>query len=453
MIMNNPLSDTIRNWCDTHDLGSTAHKLEPSSVRVAQELMRNSHNENSDGMESIKFMGNRFSWPDLLDANSVRAFDCTHLNHIELSDDNKTVKVGGGAKLEHVNQFLTQHGLRLACSPPVIAEQTVAGAIATGTHGQGLYQSSLADTATSFQLINSKGEALRFNEQSPEFGALQMHLGCLGLVSDITLRTCENKVYTCEKVVISYEELRNTYESLNREYEFCKAWWFPWENNAQVWLAKEASPEEIHAFDTSHQTLYEWGNKNTEMNSAVDHSLQYISRDTKTKNFDLPQFKTVLRFKNFENVTGYLDQIFCKGIPVAQINCEIGFPLENYFDVIEELRAWYKNNPSFMHYPVILRSTGPSNAWLSPAFGRETCYFGFVVYQAMDGSFAQDSFDNLEGIQAILSRAGGIPHLGKYFSPLQYDFKKLSHWQDFLDVKQLLDPEGRFTNGFLKQIF
>lgn len=45
----------------------------------------------------------------------------------------------------------------LKACPGVISMQTVAGAISTGTHGQGIYQSTIADSILELTIINGKG--------------------------------------------------------------------------------------------------------------------------------------------------------------------------------------------------------------------------------------------------------------------------------------------------------
>ena len=77
-----------------------------------------------------------------------------------------------------------------------------------------------------------------------------------------------------------------------------------------------------------------------------------------------------------------------------------------------------------MHYPVILRCTGASDSWLSPAYGQETCFFGFVVYYAEDGSLAPEGVDFLRAVERVLAEVGGRPHWGKYFDESLYDWSR-----------------------------
>lgn len=166
------------------------------------------------------------------------------------------------------------------------------------------------------------------------------------------------------------------------------------------------------------------------------------------------QFQTVRRFEGFTSLTGHLDDLLCKGIPVPQINCEIGVPLDRFAEAQEQLERWHRTNRPAMHYPFILRAIGPSNAWLSPAYRRETCYYGTLVYQASDGTFSRDSYRALRDASRILADHAGVPHWGKYFDPHDFDFRHLlPRWRDFHDLRRAVDPHQRFTSRYLADIF
>ena len=63
-----------------------------------------------------------------------------------------------------------------------------------------------------------------------------------------------------------------------------------------------------------------------------------------------------------------------------------------------------------LHYPFILRCTGPSVAWLSAAHDKSVCWIGFLVYLAADGTFVNGSMEQMRELQQLLVPLGGIPH-------------------------------------------
>ena len=83
---------------------------------------------------------------------------------------------------------------------------------------------------------------------------------------------------------------------------------------------------------------------------------------------------------------GNVYQILCKGIPAPQINCEVAVPPRTHGEALAVPQAWQEANPGVLHYPFILRCTGPSVAWLSAAHDKSVCWIGFLVHLAADGT-------------------------------------------------------------------
>ncbi len=160
------------------------------------------------------------------------------------------------------------------------------------------------------------------------------------------------------------------------------------------------------------------------------------------------------RFRDFTDVTGDIYQLFCRGIAVPQINVEIGVPLARTPAIISKIKRWYAENRPHMHYPIILRCTGASSAWLSPAFDQPTCFFGFVVYYADDGSLSEAGLHFLSEVEKLLAEEGGRPHWGKYYDASLYHWRDLyPHWDRFRALREQLDPHHRFSNDYTAALF
>ena len=193
---------------------------------------------------------------------------------------------------------------------------------------------------------------------------------------------------------------------------------------------------------------------NLALNATIDATLQKMARDTKDEARAGEHFETVRRFKDASDLVGNVYQILCKGIPAPQINCEVAVPLERMGEALAILQAWQEANPGVLHYPFILRCTGPSVAWLSAAHDKSVCWIGFLVYLAADGTFVGGSMEQMRELQQLLVPLGGIPHFGKHLAMDLYDFPALlPRWHDFLALKRELDPHGRFENRWLGDLF
>lgn len=402
----------------------------------------------------VRIVGSRMSSGRLLSpADGEVLLDVRALRGL-LASGEDWATFAGGTTLQEVYDVLAETGRELPASPGVIAEQTLAGALATGTHGQGLRQSSIGDTVLSMRLVLADGTAEDFDADHPWFGALQLGLGALGVVTAVTLRTVPSRILTCAKGATSAETLEDDLLAWNHDHELSKAWWFPDDERVHVWTAREATPAEAEEHRAGGGQLVERAERSAAMNEAVDTALAHMRADTRIVDAQGKPFRTVTRFKDFSDVTGDMYQVFMRGIATPQINVEIGVPLDRAPAVVEKLRAWHAETNPHLHYPIILRSTGPSRAWLSPSNGQDTCYFGFVVYYAEDGSLSAQGAQFLVDVEKLLAAEGGRPHWGKYYDADLYDWRALyPRFDEFAAVRDALDPERVFCNAFVDTLF
>ncbi|MCX8956365.1 FAD-binding protein [Erwinia psidii] len=435
------------NWAQNTLLADKSRIHTPTTEDELQALIAGSPGK-------IRVIGNRMSSGRMLTlaAEDGILVDLCHLRGLIALTEN-TATFAGGTPLQEVYDTLTDMDRMLAASPGVIAVQTLAGALATGTHGQGLQQSSIADDVLSLRMVLADGSAELFDRQHPAFAAVMLGLGCLGVVTQVTLRIQPLLVYTCFKNAVSADNLGNDLLAWNQDYALSKAWWFPNENQVHVWNARMADRQETSDYYQNHGRLLKQEQTSDAMNETVDKTLNNMRNDTQIVDDNGKPFRTVTRFRDFSDVTGDVYQVFCRGIATPQINVEIGIPLERVPPVIDQIRQWHTRTQPHMHYPVILRCTGPSRSWLSPAYQQDTCFFGFVVYYAEDGSLSEEGVDFLKSVEKILAAAGGRPHWGKYFDDTLYDWPALyPQWQAFRRVRETLDPQHKFANVFTAKL-
>ncbi|BDH45275.1 FAD-binding protein [Salmonella enterica subsp. enterica serovar Choleraesuis] len=433
----------IWNWAANSRLAPRSSLQVASSIEQVQELVAACPGK-------VRVAGNRMSAGRMLSLDNQQdiLLDITPLSGL-LSSTTDSVTFGGGTHLHEVFEVLTSMGRMLNASPGVIAAQTLAGAISTGTHGQGLSQSSLADEALAISFVDAAGELHEWRRDHHQFAALQLGLGTLGVICAVTLRTRPATTFTCFKQATSAQNLGDDILRWNHEWQFSKCWWFPDENKVHAWNARETTAAEHDIWLAGHRQLIEQKQTNSAMNRTVDNTLSHMRRDTRIVDDNGKPFRTVTRFKDFSDVIGDIYQVFCRGIATPQINIEIGVPLADAPEIIDKIRHWHQSARPHLHYPIILRATGSSDAWLSPAQGQPTLFFGFVVYYAADGSLSPSGLEFLRAVEKLLAECGGRPHWGKYFQPQLYDWQRLyPYWASFSETRLELDPHGKFSNDF-----
>ncbi|MGP4130993.1 FAD-binding protein [Pantoea tagorei] len=188
----NDTDDALWNWAQNAQVGSRQQLHQPRSEAALQQLLR-------DTQGRVRVIGSRLSPGRMLNVDRDDVLvDISALSGI-LAHDSDSVTVAAGTTLNELYIHLTALDRMLAASPGVIAVQKLAGAMATGTHGQGLHQSSLADEALRIRMVLADGSIREFTRGEPDFPAAQVTLGALGIVTAVTLRTQPFRIYTCHK--------------------------------------------------------------------------------------------------------------------------------------------------------------------------------------------------------------------------------------------------------------
>ncbi len=448
--------EVLFNWSRTNPLGALDQVWRPTTRDELQQLLREYPER------KLRLIGSGLSFEPIhsvyAEGSQALLVDLHHLRG-QLDKTADTVTYLAGTPLDTVYADLIAMDRMLPASPGVIGIQTLGGALSTGTHGQGLHQSALCDAVAALTVMLASGDIIRVDRTDPRFGAFVMGMGMLGILLDVTLNTVPNRIMRCTKFTTDYPFLLEHNERLNREHAFVKSWWFAWTGESHIWLVDPASDDEVARYRAGgSEPLVLEGDMDERMNLAlnatIDATLQKMARDTKDEARAGEHFETVRRFKDASDLVGNVYQILCKGIPAPQINCEVAVPLERMGEALEILQAWQEANPGVLHYPFILRCTGPSVAWLSAAHDKSVCWIGFLVYLAADGTFVGGSMEQMRELQQLLVSLGGIPHFGKHLAMDLYDFPALlPRWHDFLALKRELDPHGRFENRWLGDLF
>jgi alditol oxidase len=131
----------------------------------------------------LRVLGSRHSFTDIVDSDELVTLDRLP-SAMSVDPAGRTVSLAGGVRYGELAEFLNGNGLALAnlASLPHIS---VAGAIATATHGSG--NRNLASSVASLELVRSDGELVFTSRGDPDFEGIVVSLGALGAVTGITL--------------------------------------------------------------------------------------------------------------------------------------------------------------------------------------------------------------------------------------------------------------------------
>ncbi|MFC7272511.1 FAD-binding protein [Paractinoplanes rhizophilus] len=104
----------------------------------------------------------------------------------EIAPDRASVRVDGGMRYGELAARLQQEGLavhNMASLPHI----SVAGAVATATHGSGVRNANLATAVRGLELIDGRGETVTLTRDDPDLAGAVVGLGAPGVVTALTL--------------------------------------------------------------------------------------------------------------------------------------------------------------------------------------------------------------------------------------------------------------------------
>src|ERR1700694_4490215 len=165
-----------RNWAGNYTY--RAEKLHrPTTIEQVQEIVANA--------ASVHVLGSRHSFNDIADSLELLSLENLPAD-VVLDQKAQAVSFGGGMKYGDLVKTLNDEGVALhtLASLPHIS---VAGAVATATHGSGVTCGNLATAVAGLEMVTANGEIIKASRGEPDFDGLVVGLGALGAVTRITL--------------------------------------------------------------------------------------------------------------------------------------------------------------------------------------------------------------------------------------------------------------------------
>src|ERR1039457_6297501 len=136
------------------------------------------------------------------------------------------VTVEAGCRLRDLNEQLCARGLALA-NMGDIQEQTVAGAIQTGTHGTGRDLASIAAQVAGLEMVLADGTITSCSAGSDVFRAARVGLGALGVLTAVTFRVVPAFLLRAQEEPMRWSEVIARLDELTSGNEHFEFYWFP----------------------------------------------------------------------------------------------------------------------------------------------------------------------------------------------------------------------------------
>ncbi|PSM42841.1 FAD-binding protein [Streptomyces dioscori] len=343
---------------------------------------------------------------------------------VEVDTAARTVRVAGGVRYAELARTVHAHGLALPnmASLPHIS---VAGSVATGTHGSGNANGSLASPVREVELVLADGSVLAIGRDDARFDGAVTSLGALGVVTALTLdlepdfEVAQHVFGRLPLAGLDFETVSASAYSVSlftdwRRSGFVQAWvkrrtdvpWdgFPWAEPAAEAMHPVPGMPSVNCTQQFgvpgpwHERLPHFRPEFTPSSGAELQS-EYL----------LPRAYAVDALHAVDAIRGTV-------APVLQI-CEV-------------------------------RTVAADSQWLSPAYGRDTVAFHFT--------WVEDTAAVLPVVRRLeeaLAPFDARPHWGKVFTAQASDLReRYPRMGDFAALVAELDPTGTFRNDFVGSV-
>lgn len=432
------MSNTWSNWSKT--VSSTPTKV--ATPRTTQALEATIDEAVMKGRR-LKAVGSGHSFTGIAAADDIQV-DLTHYTGIVNFDSHTgRVTLRSGTRLWQIAQVLAGSGWAME-NLGDINQQSIAGAIATGTHGTGLAYGGLASQVVGFEIMTGTGQCLTVSkEQNPELlDPLRVSLGAFGIITTVTLQLVpEYDLRTVERPAALDEVLTN-WQALNNEHDHFEFFWFGHDSTVQT-KSSQRLPAQRRSRSRLHRAK-QWVTEELVSNGglAVISQLGRVNKDW------LPALnRCATRVWGSSDVTAHWSTAFATPRRVRFNEMEYALPFETIPEVVRELRAIMQRKNVGSTFPLEIRAAAPDTAWLATNHGQPTGYIAVHQY------FRQDHREYFACIEPVLRAAGGRPHWGKLHSLNCEDFVELyPKWDRMLQLREKLDPDRVFTNGYLARV-
>ncbi|MEE6271057.1 D-arabinono-1,4-lactone oxidase [Streptomyces diastatochromogenes] len=424
-----------RNWAG-NVTARPARSVAPSNTEELAAAVRSAA---TDGL-TVKAAGtgHSFTAAAATDGLLIRPERLTGIRRIDRAAG--TVTVAAGTPLKHLNQTLSAHGLSLTNMGDIM-EQTVSGATSTGTHGTGRDSASLAAQITALELVTADGSVLRCSaEENPDvFAGARLGLGALGVVSELTFAVEPEFLLTAREEPMAFDEVSGRFDELVAENEHFEFYWFPHTGNCNT---KRNNRSQGPAAPPGR--LSGWIEDEL-LSNGVFQVACTVGRAAPAA---IPGIaKVSSRALSARTYTDIPYKVFTSPRRVRFVEMEYALPRAVAIEALSELKATVERSDFKISFPVEVRTAPADDIALSTASGRDTVYVAVHMYR---GTPHQAYFGAAE---RIMTAHGGRPHWGKLHTrDAAYLAGVYPRFGEFTALRDRLDPERRFANGYLRQV-
>lgn len=375
---------------------------------------------------AVHALGSRHSFTSIADGAeliSVAELDTA----LTLDHEASTVAVPAAMTYARLAEILNDQGLALhnLASLPHIS---VAGAVATATHGSGDTYGNLATAVVGLEMVCADGRLRFFARGDEGFDGIVVGLGALGIVTRVVLEV-EPSYRVRQRVYegLSWEALFAHFDEITQSGESVSVFHRLGDRIEQVWVKRRVGEDPTpDAGRDLFDAVPADGPRNPVPGSDPANCTAQLGVAGPWSE-RLPHFRS-----GFTPSAG------------EEIQSELFVPRADVVPAIQALGELSDEIRPLVHICEI-RTMAADQLWLSPQYGQTTVGLHFTWRRE------PAEVERVMGlIEAALEPFGARPHWGKLFTARAAELERLyERLEDFRALRARLDPRGVFINSWL----
>ncbi len=350
------------------------------------------------------------------------------------------VRVQAGITIRELNARVAEHGLALENLGDVDA-QTVAGAIATATHGTGARLPNLSAQVHELTLVLADGSTLRCAaDTDPDtFRAARVSLGAFGVIAEVTIRCVP--AFTLRAVDAPWPllDVLDSFEGLASSNDHFEFFVFP---HTDIALTRTNNRTDEPPRPRPRARAY------AEDVLLTNQAFGLFCRLGRRFPDRIPEInRLVTRLAGSTTRVERSDQIFASPRLVKFTEMEYALPREATPEVVRRVMALVPARNFAVPFPIEVRTVAADDALLSPASGRDSGYVAVHMFEKM----AYEPY--FKAVERIMDEFGGRPHWGKRHNQTAETLcHRYRDWSIYQSVRKRLDPNGLFSNSYTDRV-
>jgi L-gulonolactone oxidase len=406
--------------------------IQPGTEAELIDVIKNAAN---NGMQ-VKVVGSGHSFSSITLTDVDRGailLNLDKLNQVlEIDGKQFEVTVQAGIRIHVLNDILLKSGFALI-NTGAIAQQSIAGATQTGTHGTGKQIGSMSTAIQSFKILLANGTVLNgvSADTNPElFYAGRVGLGCLGVMMEMTLAIYPKFKLKRTAMPYSLKQLLIDLPQLEQQYDRMQWYYTPYTDNATL-LLREAVP-----IDTPIVPCWPGALSTSLTNNVtcIDWSFKALCHEADDN----------IKYTEMEYFVDAKDGL---SLAVAFLAAQSSLANSTYNDC---------KTQKFGACTLFtgMRYAAADENWMSPMYNQDIAVVSNIVLGTPDIAGPPEIFSaygrELEKIATL--EYGGRPHWGKMNWATSHDLRPAYPMLDnFVKLREALDPNRMFLNAYVQQ--